>query len=105
MVLSVALILQPHPLLQWSLTSIITLSYTAVIATAFGFFGMSKLSKELPSTLISISFLGVPVSGVIFSVLLLHETLELHMLLAMLFITAGLICVVLGERKKISQSK
>ncbi|OGT68747.1 MAG: hypothetical protein A3J38_07175 [Gammaproteobacteria bacterium RIFCSPHIGHO2_12_FULL_45_9] len=105
MVLIVALVLQPHPDLQLNLTSITTLSYTAVVATAFGFFGMSKLSKELPSTLTSISFLGVPVSGVIFSVILLHEPLDLHMVIAMLFITCGLVCVVLGEKKKASKSK
>ena len=96
----VALISQPHPTLQWNATSIICLAYTAVIATALGFLGMTKLSKELPATVTSIGFLGVPVSGVIFSVILLHETLDLFKILAMLFIISGLICVVWGGRKR-----
>src|SRR3990167_3009059 len=99
MVLIVALILQPNPSLQWNLTTGVTLTYTAVFATALGFLGMSKLSKELPSTLTSIAFLGVPVSGVLFSVILLHEALELYMVIAMLFIILGLLCVVWGEGK------
>ncbi len=100
MLVIVALIGQPHPTVVWNLTSIICMAYTAVVATALGFLGMSKLSKELPATVTSIGFLGVPVSGVIFSVLLLHEKLDIFMTLAMLFIISGVVCVVYGNKKQ-----
>lgn len=99
-VVTVAVIREPQPNLQWNLTSIICIAYTAIIATALGFLGMTKLSKDLPSSVTSIGFLGVPISGVLFSVLLLNEPLEFHMIMAMIFITLGLVCVIWGERKK-----
>lgn len=95
----IAFILDPYPTLRWNTTSILCLSYTGIVATAFGFLGMSKISKELPATLTSISLLGVPVSGVIFSVMMLHEPVDLFKILAIIFIVAGLSCVVLGEKK------
>lgn len=95
----VALRMEPSPNIHWNMTSIGCIAYTGVLATAFGFLGMSKVSKELPATLTSIGFLGVPVSGVIFSVILLHEAVDIYKILAMIFITAGVICVVYGERK------
>ena len=95
----VALIKEPSPHLDWNLTSSLCIGYTGVLSTAFGFLGMSKVSKELPATLTSIGFLGVPVSGVIFSVILLHETVGLYKIFAMLFITLGVICVICGEKK------
>ena len=101
----VALISQPHPTLVWNATSIMCLAYTAVIATALGFLGMTKLSKELPATVTSIGFLGVPVSGVIFSVIILHETLDVFKILAMLFIISGLVCVVFGGKGKTATAR
>ncbi len=95
----VALFMQPNLNMQWNVTSASCIVYTGLIATAFGFFGMSKISKELPATLTSIGLLGVPVSGVIFSVILLHESVDLFKILAMVFITLGVICVVFGEKK------
>ena len=95
----VALMLQPHPTLTVNLTSSLCILYTAVFSTAFGFLGASKLCKELPATVTSIGFLGVPVSGVIFSIILLHESIDLFKVLAMLFIIFGVICVVYGEKK------
>jgi drug/metabolite transporter (DMT)-like permease len=95
----VAVKMEPYPTIDWNLISTSCLAYTGVIATAIGFLGMSKVSKELPATLTSIGLLGVPVSGVIFSVIILHESVDIYKILAMLFITAGVICVVCGERK------
>ena len=96
----VALKMDPTPTIHLNVTSIACLLYTGILATAFGFFGMSKLSKELPATLTSICFLGVPVSGVMFSVIMLHESVGVYKILAMIFILSGLICVVYGEKSK-----
>ena len=99
MVCTVASILQPHPSIHWNLVSGLSVSYTAVIATALGFWGMTVVSKGLPSTISSIGFLGVPVSGVLFSMLFFHESVGYFMLLSMFCIIAGIVCIVFGETK------
>ncbi len=100
LLITIACVYNPHPAIHWSLTAGICVFYTAIIATALGFWGISVLSKELTSIIMSLSFLGVPVSGVIFSIILLHEALPLFMIVAMIFIVLGLSCVALGERNK-----
>lgn len=96
---SVALVAQPHPSLQWNLTSIGCLAYTAVAATAFGFFGMSKVSKEFPATVTSISLLGVPVGGVLFSMIILHEHVDTLMIFSLFFICVGVACVIIAPQR------
>ncbi len=93
-------ILQPNPLLHFNLTANLCIGYTAIAATAFGFWGMSIISKELPATITSLGILGVPISGVIFSVLLLHEVFQLYMFFALVLITFGLFCVLWDGGKK-----
>lgn len=100
LVIITACIYTPHPHIQWNVTASICVFYTAIIATALGFWGISVLSKGLTSVIMSLSFLGVPVSGVIFSVILLHEALPLFMIVAMIFIVSGLSCVALGEHNR-----
>ena len=80
----------------------LSVGYTAIIATAFGFWGMMVISKGLPSTLSSIGFLGVPVSGVFFSVLFFHELVSVFMLIAMLCIVVGIVCIVVADVKNTS---
>ena len=99
MVSSVAYNFQPHPVIHWNTISGISVAYTAIIASALGFWGMGVVSKELPSTLSSIGFLGVPVSGVLFSVLMLHEHVGYFMLIAMICIITGILCILLSESK------
>lgn len=95
----VSFIADPRPLIIWNSISIFSLLFTAIAATAFGFWGMSVVSKDLPATVTSMGFLGVPVSGVLFSALLLHESIDIFMVFAMLFITSGLTCVMYDEKK------
>ena len=99
MLVTVAFIKLPNPTFEWNIVSIGCLGYTAIFSTALGFLGMTLLSKELPSTLTSMGFLGVPVSGAIFSVIILHESFSLCNQVAVLLIISGLICVVYGEKK------
>ena len=105
LLISVALFAQPHPNIQWNLTSIGCLVYTAVAATAFGFFGMSKVSKEFPATVTSISLLGVPASGVLFSLMILHEQIDILMIISLLFICVGVVCVIAYPRGSDGGSK
>jgi len=93
-VLPIALILHPHPTLQWTMSATISMTYTSVIASALGFWGMAVVSKELPSSIASIGFLGVPVSGIVFSVLFFHESVGLLMLLAITLIVTGILYII-----------
>ena len=97
MVSAVAFILQPHAIIHLNVVSGLSLTYTAIVATALGFWGMTVVSKELPSTISSIGFLGVPVSGVFFSVFFFHEVVGYFMLIAMLCIIAGIFCIIVGK--------
>lgn len=92
-----ALYKYPHPEINWTNTLIMCISYTAVIATAFGFWGATLISKELPSITVSLGLLGVPISGLLFSTLLLHEAITIPIILALIFIPLGLICVTLSK--------
>lgn len=97
--LIVAIIVEPHPVLEWNLTSTLSLAFTSIFATAIAFLGIAYVSKTLPATVSSISFLAVPVCGVIFSALILNEAIQSFKIYAMLFICAGVICMMIGEKK------
>lgn len=88
-------------LLTWHLHSIEAVIFTGVFATAFAYWGAIVISKELPSITASLSFLGVPVCGLIFAAFILGEPITPSILLAMLAILAGIACVALsGKRSK-----
>ncbi len=99
-VLLIALFEQPHPHIQWNVSFVMMLAYMGIFATAFTYWGTIVLSKELPSITVSLSFLGVPVVGLIFAALLLHEKISFSMVIAMISIIGGLICVAWGGKKK-----
>lgn len=97
-VLLLALILVPNPMIELNTTAVSTLAYTAVLGSAVGYWCSTIVSKELPSITVSIGFLGVPISGLLFSSLILHEPITTAIKIAMFFIPAGLLCVALGKK-------
>ncbi len=99
-ILIVAVIVEPYPVLEWNLTSTLSLGFTSIFATALGFLGIAYVSKTLPATVSSISLLAVPVSGVIFSALILNEAIQPFKIYAMLFISAGVISMMIGEKPR-----
>jgi drug/metabolite transporter (DMT)-like permease len=70
-------------------TLIAIIVYNGVIATAFGVWAVVVVNRALPAATTSIVMLGVPVSGVIFSYLLLGEPLGGPKLLGLALILAG----------------
>lgn len=93
---------------NWSLTG--ALLFTGVMASALATWGIIVISKELPSMTTSLSLLGVPVTGLIFSAILLKEHLTIVNITAMSLIAGGLICTILDQkfqefRKKIKLPK
>jgi drug/metabolite transporter (DMT)-like permease len=63
--------------------------YNGVIATAFGVWAVVVINRALPAATTSIVLLGVPVSGLIFSALLLGEPLTLSKVLGLGLILGG----------------
>lgn len=61
--------------------------------------GLSWPIKKLPSITVSLTLLGVPVLGLFFSALILHEQITLTIVVAGLLIVGGLVCAMLGNNK------
>ncbi len=89
----------PHPEIELTQTAVLTLLYTALLGTAFAYWCTTIISKELPSVTVSVGFLGVPMSGLLFSSLILHEPITLPIKIAMVLIPSGLLCMALGNRR------
>jgi drug/metabolite transporter (DMT)-like permease len=82
----------------WNKTLIGALLFTGIFPQGFGALGVLLVSKALPSITVSLCLLAVPVMGLIFSSLLLGETITMVNLFAITFIVIGLICTTLDER-------
>ncbi len=95
-----AYFLHPHHLIQWNETLVGSLLFTGIFGTAFGFWGTLVVSKELPSITVSLCYLAIPVAGIIFSALIIHEPITYVMITAMMFILSGIALVAWGNRKK-----
>ncbi|MFO1256868.1 MAG: DMT family transporter [Gammaproteobacteria bacterium] len=91
--LALAFYIDPHPVAEWNAPLIMTLVYTGLIGTAIGNFAAMIVGKELPSITVSLGFLGVPIFGVLFSSLILHEAITLSIQLALLLIPSGIACL------------
>jgi len=97
-VLAIALILEPTPVIVVNATTVFTLSYTAMLGTAFANWCSTIVSKELPSVTVSIGFLGVPISGLVFSAFILNEPITTAIQITMFFILGGLLCVAFAKK-------
>lgn len=91
---------EPFAAIQWNGRLVACLLYAGVLATALGYWGVIIISKELPSSKASFSFLGVPVSGVLFSAAFLKEPITLAMIIAIGFILLGLVFVAFSRHKR-----
>lgn len=88
----------PSQFVVWNPTLVWTLLFTGVFATALGTWGIIEVSKVLPAMVTSLSVLAVPVCGIIFSAIILHETITLINILAIVLIFMGIFFTLLGQR-------
>jgi drug/metabolite transporter (DMT)-like permease len=84
-----ALIFERDIPIDASPTLIAIIIYNGVIATAFGVWAVVVVNRALPAATTSIVLLGVPVSGLIFSFLLLGEPLSASKLVGLALILVG----------------
>jgi drug/metabolite transporter (DMT)-like permease len=83
---------------QWNWSLVGSLLFTGVMASALATWGIIVISKELPSITTSLSLLGVPVTGLIFSAIILKEHLTVINVTAMILIAGGLVCTILDQK-------
>lgn len=99
-VIGAVLFIQPETkTIEWNWSLIGALLFTGVLAQALGAWGAIMVSKTLPAVTTSLSFLAVPVSGLLFSSWILNEPLTLINIVAMILIIIGLICTALDRNK------
>lgn len=99
----VTLILEPTPHIIYNHALLGSILFASILATAFAYWGIVHVTKELPVVTTSISLLTVPVFSVIASYFMLDEAIDLNMLIAMILIITGLMCATLSV--KISKGK
>jgi drug/metabolite transporter (DMT)-like permease len=74
-------------------------AYQSLISAAFGFVAWSTMLQRYgASTLHSFVFI-MPIAGVVFSGLVLNEPISANLIVALVFIAAGIVMIHLGPKK------
>ena len=92
--------LEGTPSIAWSPRLVLLLAYATLPCTAFAFWALTWISKELPAMTTSLGLLGVPLVGVTSASLALGERLTPTLLGALALIAAGVAVGTLGGRAK-----
>ena len=93
-ILIMALIKEPSIPVQWTAPLFLSLLYTGVLVTGISYWVGLIINKELPTTIVSLGFLLVPVFSLTVSSIFMHEALTIPTMVAMSMILVGVGCVV-----------
>lgn len=93
-ILALAIIKEPGITITWNPALILSLIYTGILVTGLSYWSGIVINRELPTIVVSLGFLVVPVCSLLVSAVFMHEVVNLPTTVAMLFILAGLGCVV-----------
>ncbi len=93
-ILLYAVITEPHVTISWNVPLVLSLVYTGLLVTGLSYWSGLVINKELPTIMVSLGFLLVPVFSLTVSSLFMHEAISLMTASAMTLILLGLICVV-----------
>ncbi len=99
-VAAAAFLIEGPPRPDGSFELIWTLVYNGTLATAFAFWAAVTVNRLLPALTVSLSFLCVPAGGLVFSSLLLGETVSLTNVAGLLLIVAGVGVVALAGARE-----
>ncbi|CEG58636.1 50S ribosomal protein L24 (fragment) [Legionella fallonii LLAP-10] len=92
-----ALVFEPHPVIHWTMFSVLLNLYIGTIATGLAYWGAVEISKRFPAVTTSLALTGVPIIGIICSLLFLGEKPSPAVLVSLAMLITGLICVILGD--------
>lgn len=79
---------------HWTPVLIISLIYTGFLVTGLSYWSGVVINRALPTTIVSLGFLVVPVFSLAVSAIFMHEVVGPITAIAMAAILAGLVCVV-----------
>lgn len=96
-IIALAWINEPFVAIHWNTTLVLSLAYTGALVTGLSYWSGLVVNKELPTLVVSLGFLLVPVVSMLSSAAYLHETMTMPTILAMILIISGICCVVLKE--------
>jgi drug/metabolite transporter (DMT)-like permease len=82
----------------WGAPLVAVLAYNVLVATAFCFWATITVTRLLPATTTSLGLLGVPVVGIVASVVSLGEPVRLSLLGGLVGIVCGVALVVMADR-------
>jgi drug/metabolite transporter (DMT)-like permease len=81
--------------IQWTPALIWSLLYTGILVTGLSYWTGVMVTKELPTLVVSLGLLLVPVCSLTISTLYMHESLNALTLTAFGLIISGIVCVIL----------
>jgi len=93
-ILIFAFIKEPAVSIVWNSSLILSLVYTGILVTGLSYWSGLVVNKELPTIIVSLGFLIVPVFSLMVSSFFMHEVVSISTAAAMISILLGLICVV-----------
>lgn len=82
----------------WDVRTLLVLAYSGVLATAFAYWASQAATLAVGPVVTSVTYLGVPVVGVLGGALILGEAIPLTDVLGMLVIGAGIVLVARARR-------
>lgn len=80
---------------EWNLPLILSLIYTGILVTGLSYWSGVVINRALPTIVVSLGFLAVPVFSLIISSIFMHEVITPLTASAMALILVGLICTVI----------
>ncbi len=86
---------EPAMNITWNMPLVLSLVYTGILVTGISYWVGLIINKELPTLVVSLGFLLVPVFSLIVSAISMQEAITLPTIAAMVLILGGIVCVVI----------
>jgi drug/metabolite transporter (DMT)-like permease len=93
-----AFLMEQPTSVAWDVRTLLVLAYSGVLATAFAYWASQAATLAVGPVVTSVTYLGVPVVGVLGGALILGEAVPLTDVLGMLVIGAGIVLVAQARR-------
>jgi drug/metabolite transporter (DMT)-like permease len=90
----------PHP--AWNAQLIGLFLFSGIIGTALAYWAMATVNRSLPAVITSLGLLATPVVGVAGSAIILGETIQIDLIVAMLLILGGIAIGTIPRRQALA---
>jgi len=95
----------PERAIEWNLAFVAGLAYSVVLASSLAWWLWSIVLQRLPTTVASVSSLGVPIVSVLLAWMILHEQPSMMEMAGIVFVLLGLLAVSgVGARRRTGES-